>query len=189
MSVSSLKNNLEAILFISPRPLSIRRLASILETDEQMVQQSLLELVQEYAGRAGGIIIAEHEGEVQMVTSTGAAPLVQKFLKDETSGELTRPSLEALTIIAYRGPITRSDLEKIRGVNCSIILRNLMIRGLIDMREDKKKMVTYYAISMDFLRFLGLQRISDLPEYEALHSAEVVQQFLSQEEPAVSADL
>jgi len=187
--MSSLKNNLEAILFISPRPLPVRRLASILEADEKTVQESLSELIEDYAARHGGVIIAEHEGEVQMVTSVGASALVQKFLKDETTGELTKPSLEALTIIAYRGPITRSDLEKIRGVNCSIILRNLMMRGLVEAREDKKKLVTYYIISMDFLRFLGLGRVFELPQYEILHGAEVVQQFLSQEEPSDGADL
>lgn len=187
--MSSLKNNLEAVLFISPRPLSVRRLASILEADEKTVQECLSELVQDYAARHGGVIIAEHEGDVQMATSASAAPLVQKFLKDETTGELTKPSLEALTIIAYRGPITRSDLEKIRGVNCSIILRNLMMRGLVEAREDKKKLVTYYTISMDFLRFLGLGHVSELPEYAALRGAEVVQQFLSQEESSGGTDL
>src|SRR3990167_706914 len=180
--MSPFKNNIEAVLFISPRPMSIRRLASILDAEEAAVRKALSELIDEYAGHLGGLVIAEHEGEVQMITTADTATAVQKFLKDETTGELTKPSLETLTIIAYRGPITRSDLEKIRGVNCSIILRNLMMRGLIDSQEDKKRLVTFYAISMDFLKFLGLPKISDLPEYQSLHGVEVIQQILKQDE-------
>src|SRR3989344_5983048 len=108
-----------------------------------------------------------------LATSADTATAVQKFLKDETTGELTRPSLETLTIIAYRGPVTRSDLERIRGVNCSIILRNLMVRGLVEAREDKRQLTTYYTVSFEFLRHLGLPRITELPEYEALHRADV----------------
>jgi len=179
-----LKNKIEALILISPRPLSVKRLASLLETDEESVAKDLSELVNDYAGRRGGIIIAEHEGEVQMVTTAEQAPLVQKFLKDETTGELTRPSLETLTIVAYRGPITRADLEKIRGVNCSIILRNLMMRGLVEAREDKKRLVTFYTISINFLKLLGLKHISGLPDYESLHGAEVLDQFLNQSQEA-----
>ena len=119
-----------------------------------------------------------------MVTTAEQAPLVQKFLKDETTGELTRPSLETLTIVAYRGPITRADLEKIRGVNCSIIVRNLMMRGLVEAREDKKRLVTFYTISINFLKLLGLKHISGLPDYESLHGAEVLDQFLNQSQEA-----
>ena len=75
-----LKNKIEALILISPRPLSVKRLASLLETDEESVAKDLSELVNDYAGRRGGIIIAEHEGEVQMVTTAEQAPLVQKFL-------------------------------------------------------------------------------------------------------------
>ena len=181
--MSSLKNNIEAVLFISPRPMSARRLASVVEAEEGAIKEALSELISDYAGRGGGGTIAEYEGEVQMVTIADSAPIVQKFLKDETTGELTKPSLETLTIVAYRGPITRSDLEKIRGVNCSIILRNLMMRGLVEAKEDKKRLVTFYTISMEFLRFLGLPNISELPEYASLHDADVLQQFLNQDEP------
>jgi len=162
--------------------MSIRRLASILDAEEAAVRKALSELIDEYAGHLGGLVIAEHEGEVQMITTADTATAVQKFLKDETTGELTKPSLETLTIIAYRGPITRSDLEKIRGVNCSIILRNLMMRGLVEAKDDKKRLITFYTISMEFLRFLGLKNISELSDYSSLHGAEVLQQFLNQDD-------
>ena len=184
MNMTSLENNLEAVLFISPRPLSIHRLAAIVETEETAVSEALAGLIQEYNTRGGGLVIVEHAGEAQMVTRGEVASVVQKFIKDETTGELTRPSLETLTIIAYRGPITRLDLEKIRGVNCSIILRNLMMRGLVRAEEDEKKLTTYYVVSVDFLRWLGLTRVSELPDYDTLHHPEALERFLEQEAPA-----
>lgn len=187
--MSLLKKNIEAILFISPRSLSVRRLGAIVEAEEESVAAALSELRNDYASRQGGVVIAEHEGEAQMVTVPEAAPVAQKFLKDETSGELTRPSLETLTIIAYRGPITRLDLEKIRGVNCSIILRNLMMRGLVEARDDKKRLTTFYTISMEFLRFLGLKNISELPDYSTLHNVEVLKQFLTQEQALEKSEI
>src|SRR3990167_6589956 len=172
--MSPLKNNIEAVLFISPRPMSIRRLASILDAEEAAVRKALSELIDEYAGHLGGLVIAEHEGEVQMITTADTATAVQKFLKDETTGELTKPSLETLTIVAYRGPITRSDLERIRGVNCSIILRNLMVRGLVQEHEGGNNRPSTYTVSVEFLRHLGLASIEDLPDYQSLHNAEVL---------------
>ncbi len=96
------------------------------------------------------------------------AELVASFLKDETSGELTRPALETLSIIAYRQPITKPELEQIRGVNCSLILRNLLLRGLIEDKEDSKRMQTVYRVTMDFVRLLGLSSMDQLPDYQSL---------------------
>lgn len=180
----SLRNTIEALLFIAPRPLSVRRLASIVDAEERDVEEALQALRQEYQARAGGTVIVEHEGDVQMATRAEAAPAVQKFLKDEATAELTKPSLETLTIIAYRGPVTRADLEKIRGVNCSIILRHLMMRGLVEAQEDKRRLVTYYAVTIEFVRWLGLQHIRELPDYDRLHNAEVLEQFLAREQDA-----
>ena len=100
------------------------------------------------------------------------------------SGELTPPSVETLTIIAYRVPITKPAIEQIRGVNCSLILRNLLIRGLIEEHEDKQRLQNTYTISFEFLRHLGVDRVEDLPQYIELHADEIVQQFI-QETPSV----
>jgi segregation and condensation protein B len=87
--------------------------------------------------------------------------------------------LETLTIIAYRGPVTRAELEQIRGVNCSIILRNLAMRGLITTASDKQTMQVTYSITFDFLKFLGLQQQSELPDYEKLNSSQALEQLLA----------
>jgi segregation and condensation protein B len=89
--------------------------------------------------------------------------------------------LETLTIIAYRGPVSRAEIEQIRGVNCAIILRNLLMRGLVENQEDKKKMQTVYNITFDFLQFLGLKEQSELPDYAKLNSSESLEKILSSE--------
>lgn len=176
----TLKDTIESVLFIAGRPLTAAKLANLLELDKQQIIDALQALEDDYRTRNGGVAFLRHGDEVQLVTPVEAAPVVQKFLKDETTGELTKPALETLTIIAYRGPITKSDLEKVRGVNCTLILRNLMMRGLVTAEDDKKRLVTYYQLSVDCLRFLGLTRVEELPSYESLRSAEVVERLLAE---------
>jgi len=164
-----LKNQIESLLFISHKPLSIAELARLAGADKKQVQEVLDQLAQEYQARNGGMQILKVEEKYQMATTGENAEIIAKFIKSELTGELTRPSLEALTIIAYRGPISKVELELIRGVNCSLILRNLLMRGLIEAREDKIKASTLYNISMEFMKYLGLRRIEDLPDYEKLN--------------------
>ena len=85
--------------------------------------------------------------------------------------------MEALTIIAYRGPIAKGDLDKIRGVNCALILRNLLLRGLIESKEVKGE--DYYQVSLDFIKFLGVSDVSQLPDYQRLHNEVTVEQVLN----------
>ena len=117
-----------------------------------------------------GIRIIDNSGVIQFTTAPEQAELVKTFIKDETTGELSRPSLETLTIIAYRQPITKAELEQIRGVNCSMILRNLMIRGLVMKKDDKKMLISYYFVTVDFLKFLGINDVNELPDYEVLNN-------------------
>jgi segregation and condensation protein B len=129
---------------------------------------------------SAGTQVIKNGGSFQMVTSPENAALVQEFVKDETTGELSRPSLETLTIIAYRGPISKTDLDRIRGVNCGMILHNLLMRGLIDAREDKKKEESYYTVTFDFIKFLGLNEVKDLPDYERLHADDTIDKILAE---------
>ena len=123
-----------------------------------------------------------------MVSSPENAELVQEFIKDETTGELSRPSLEALTIIAYRGPVSKIDLDRIRGVNCSLILRNLLLRGLIEGKFDKQKQETYYTVTLDFTRFLGLSEIKELPDFEKLNKDDTISRFLDGEKEEAESE-
>lgn len=169
MSNMLLKNQIESLLFISHKPLSLKDLAKMTASDNKDVMSALADLEQDYQARSGGLQMLKIDDKYQLTTSGDSSEVIKKFIKSEISGELTKPSLETLTIIAYRGPISKAELEIIRGVNCSIILRNLLMRGLIEATEDAKKMTIVYNITFEFLKYLGLNKPSDLPDFEKLN--------------------
>lgn len=169
---------LEALLFLAGRPLTVRKIAELIGTDAASARSAIDAFRTTWNARGGGTIVAMTGEEVQLVTHPDASAIASTFVKEETRSELTRPQLEALTVIAYRGPITKAELEQIRGVHCGLILRNLLIRGLIEERRDAQKHEDAYTISMDFLRYLGLADTRSLPDFERLHGSEIITQFL-----------
>lgn len=173
-----LKSKIESLLFISAKPMSSRQLADLLKAKPKEIEDAGDELVEDYKNNKRGVQIVKNGQKYQMVSAPENAKVVQEFISDETSGELSRPSLETLTIIAYRGPISKIDIDRIRGVNCSLILRNLMLRGLIESREDKKKGDAYYNVTFDFIRFLGINDIKELPDYERLSKDDTLDRML-----------
>lgn len=175
-----LKTKLESLLFISSQPLSFKRLSNLLEVEETAIEQLVKDLSEEYKLQNKGFQVIENGRKVEMVSHPENSDLAQKFLKEELSGDLTPAGLETLTIITYRAPITKIELEQIRGVNCSLILRNLMIKGLIEEEKDEKRMAIYYRPSLDFIRYLGINKVEELPNFEALHSNENLLKLLNQ---------
>lgn len=170
---------IESVLFVANRPLSMKVLVENVwgkcegeVSKEQEVEQLVTELAARYAAGEGGLRIVRQGDMVQMTTAADCAEVVQTFLKDETTGELSKTALETLTIIAYRGPLTKAELEQIRGVNCGIILRNLQMRGLIEAKGDEKAMTSTYQVTLEFVRHLGVSSIEELPDYEVLRSHE-----------------
>jgi segregation and condensation protein B len=163
----SLQSKLETLLFVSSKPLTIRKMSQLLKEEGKKIEVALAELMDAYNGKRG-ISILKSDKEYQMASAPEHDGLAKLFYKDETTGGLTKPSLETLTIIAYRGPISKPELEEIRGVNCSLILRNLLIRGLVQKEVNAKLGLEMYAISMDFLHMLGIPSPEALPDYETL---------------------
>lgn len=176
----SLKSSLEALLLVSAKPITVKRLASALGTDEENVEQTMSELADDLGKREGGLAVLRSGVEVQLVTSSGTSDVVQRFLKEEQTGELTRPALETLTIIVYRTPIRKSELELIRGVNCSLILRNLLIRGLVEEEKDPETGEARFRPSLVFLKWLGVTAVEELPDYERLSNSEILKNILKQ---------
>lgn len=174
------KLQIESLLFISGRAMSIAKLAEILKIDAAEVKTAADELMEEYNAQDKGIRIQKTGNAYQIATNPDQAHLIQEFIKAEQSGELTKPSLETLTIIAYRGPVTKAELEQIRGVNCSLIIRNLLIKGLVEAAEDKEKMATVYTVTFEFLRFLGINKTEELPDYQKLSSDANLKKLLEQ---------
>lgn len=183
-----IRSKIESLLFISAKPMTAKQLGDLLKVKEADVKKAGDELVEDYKNNKRGIQIIKNGSKYQMVSSPENSKVVQEFIKDETTGELSRPSLETLTIIAYRGPISKIDLDRIRGVNCSLIVRNLLIRGLIEAKLDKNKELTYYNVTFDFIRFLGINDITELPDYEKLHKDDTIDQVLAGEEEVAATD-
>jgi segregation and condensation protein B len=173
-----LSSKIESLLFVANRPLTVKRLMEVCEASKEDVTKAVEELAAAYNANGRGVRILRNGNDVQMSTSPDNARLVQDFLKDETTGELTKPSLETLTIIAYRGPISKAELEQIRGVNCSLILRNLLMRGLAEVQGEAGDPMATYRVTMDFLRFLGVSAVEELPDYDKLRSHENVVRVL-----------
>lgn len=188
IKIMNIEQIIEAILFASGRALSERKLADLLGKKPEEISGILDSLQEELSER--GVILQRYEKEVELVTHPEAAEYVSKVIKDEEQGELTRAALEALTILAYRGPMTRPELEQIRGVQSSMILRNLMIRGLVEQKEDMRLGQVTYAVTFDFLNHLGLKSIKDLPEYEELRGHTAISDMLEQlKEPESEKEL
>ena len=174
--------HIEAILFAAGSPVTVKQLAKALQKQEPDIEDAL-ELVQKKhaEGDSGLMIVRTHDG-AQMVSKAEYAPVVEAFTKDEIAGELTKAQLETLTVVAYRGPVTRPELEEIRGVNCALILRNLLVRGLIDEGDMEGKLGRVYTLSADALRHLGVGSALELPEYEALHAHPHIERVLEEGE-------
>ena len=176
----NLKSQLESLLLVAAKPLALKELSTLLAVESREVEAALRELANQYETEGRGLRIIS-QGD-KLASAPESAEVIKKFLQNETAGELTQPSLEALTIIAYRGPISKFDLERIRGVNCSLIIRNLMLRGLIEEKFEKSRNENLYSVSLEFVKFLGLSRLEDLPDYENLRNNQALNEFLAVEE-------
>jgi segregation and condensation protein B len=164
----SLASQLESILFVASKPLAVSKMAKVVQADEATVHTALQELKVRYSGPEAGIVLLENGSDWQMVSNPDNTAVTEKFVKAEISGELTKAQLETLTVISYCGPITKPELEQLRGVNCSLILRNLMMRGLVKENEGDGLLPTF-EVTMDYVRHLGLSSITELPDYAELH--------------------
>jgi len=178
----SLTQKIESILFASHQPVSAVQLQKLTESTKKEVLDVLGALAQEYALSQKKGVVLQHIGEkYQLATHPDCAEMVSSFIKSDITGELTEPALETLTIIAYRGPLTKPEIEHIRGINCSLILRNLLIRGLIEKTEDRKIGMPNYQVTHDFIQFLKVASVVELPDYEKLSSHETLDQVLQSE--------
>ncbi len=173
MDEEKLKSVLESLLLVSGEPVKISKLAKITRERVSEVENALMELEVEYLGRKRGIIIIKKGGKVQLATNPDNASFVNGLVESDLKGDLSRASLEVLSVIAYKEPIARSGIEAIRGVNSSFILRNLLMRGLIEkVEEAENKRRHLYRISLDFLKKLGLKSVEELPDYEKISKDE-----------------
>ena len=164
---TQITKEIHAILFYLSEPVSYSYLSKILDIKESEVREAVSNL-SEFL-RDSGMCIVEHDKEIVLTTSPEMAKIVEKVIKDERERDLGKASMETLAIIAYKGPVSRKEIEYIRGVNCQFALRTLLLRGLVDKKNkenDERSFV--YNITMETLTHLGLQNIKDLPEYDSM---------------------
>lgn len=166
---NSLSKNIEAILFYKAEPLSLKKLCNILELKEQEVKQGIQELEKDLKNR--GITLVENENEYTLTTSSETSFIIEKVRKDELNRDLGKAGIETLSIIIYQGPVSRADIDYIRGVNSQFIVRNLLMRGLIEKVENAKDARSYlYKPSLQLISHLGLSKLNDMPEYEDIRN-------------------
>lgn len=163
----TLNTKIEALLFWKGEPIAISKIASLLKVEEAEVTIALAELEQVLEKR--GVVLVLKEDEVMLGTAPELGPLFETIVKEEQMSDLSKASLETLTIILYRGPIAKQEIDYIRGINSNFILRSLLVRGLVERVENPKDRRSFlYKPTFDLLSHLGIQKIENLPEYEAV---------------------
>jgi len=185
-----LKSAIEALLFVSNNPLSLDRLKGIFEeTQPEQIHAQILALSHEYDERGAGIMLAEVAGGYQLATRPENVSWIRKFKSVKVSAKLSKPALETLAIVAYKQPITRMEVEAIRGVNIGGIMRNLMERRLVKIvgKKDVPGKPMMYGTTLEFLQYFGLKDLSALPtlkEFQELEAGEEVMEEI----PVAGAD-
>lgn len=162
---NNLSSLVEAILFWKGEPQSIKELAKALSTDETSINEALNQLESTLLNR--GLILMRNNDEVTLGTSPTASRVIEAITKEELSRDLGKAALETLAIILYKGPVKRSEIDYIRGVNSTFIIRNLLIRGLIQKSQaPNDQRASVYSTSFELLSHLGLSNVKELPDFD-----------------------
>ncbi len=163
------KGMLEALLFVSTEPLTIKRLSQVTELEENTVSELMKELQIEYTAPHKGLMIEEVAYGFRIVTRPDYLPYVEKLYKPQVN-PLSQAALETLAIIAYKHPVTRAEIEAIRGVKADSVVGTLLERGLIEEmgRKDAPGRPILYGVTSKFLEYLGLNHIEQLPQIDGL---------------------
>lgn len=165
MNELELDSQIEAILFWKGEPQSIKKLAASLGKKEEEIKAGLEILKEKIKGR--GVELVFKDDEVMLGTAPKLSHIIERLTKEELVRDLGKAGLETISIIAYKGPVSRAEIDYIRGVQSNFILRNLQIRGLVEKVENEKDKRSFlYRPTFELLTFLGVSRIEDLPEYE-----------------------
>lgn len=183
MEDHQLKSAIEALFFVSASPVSVDKLKGIFEeAPKEQIEAQIQALVGEYEDRRSGITMAEVAGGYQLVTRPEYASWIRKFKSVKVSSKLSKPALETLAIVAYKQPITRAEVEAIRGVNVGGIMRNLMERRLVKIvgKKDVPGKPMMYATTLDFLQYFGLKDLAALPTLKEFQELEAGEEIMEQ---------
>lgn len=164
MEPVSLDQQLEAVLFYKAAPVKRAALIKLLETDEVALTNAVDVLTERLT--YGALTLIATETELTLVTRPEVSGLIEQLRRDDMSRDIGKAGAETLAIVLYRGPVTRGEIDRIRGVNSSYIIRNLMVRGLIEKGSSKKRVE--YQTTTTLLEHLGVTDKKALPDYETI---------------------
>ena len=169
MEENNLKSLIEALIFVSGKPIGLEQIKKVIAGTETVSLRKIIEeLSQEYESGGRGMRIVEVAGGFQMITANNYAVFLKKLFKDRSPEKLSKPSLESLAIIAYKQPLTRSEIESLRNVNVDGVMKSLLEKNLIRICGRKKipGRPFVYGTTREFLEHFGLKSLEDLPKIE-----------------------
>jgi segregation and condensation protein B len=183
-----LQQKIEAILFFKGEPVSLKKLADTLKVSKEEINEAILNLKKNLENR--GVVLIENDNEITLGTTPDLSKLIEDLQKEELNRDLSKASLETLSIVLYKNGVTRAEIDYIRGVNSSFTLRALSVRGLVEKTTDVKDSRRFiYKPSFELLSFMGVKSIEELPDYaEVSNSLNIVAKNLEEETIASTPD-
>jgi len=175
MEDKEIKSIIESVLFMSGGPVTLDELRKVIEVDKYNTERLVKELITEYSLRAGGLLIVEVAGGVQMATNPVCAPWLRKVLSDAVPKKLSQSSIETMAIIAYKQPVIKAEIEAIRGVNSDGVIKTLLDRRLIKIigRKEVPGRPLMYCTTNEFLQYFGLKELSELPTLKEFEEVDI----------------
>ncbi len=175
----TLEAKIEGLLFYKGEDVEIKKLAELLSVSVDEIKEALNKL--EISLQNRGLVLVRKDESIVLGITSELSSLIESIRKDEITKDLSKASLDTLSIILYKNEISRSEIDYIRGVNSSFILRNLIVRGLIERIADPKdSRKLLYRPTFETLSFLGITSIDQLPNYSEVQKQ--LQEVLKQEE-------
>lgn len=156
---------IEAMLFASGEPLTVGAISKATSATEHDIMEIMRELIAEYRGRDSGIVIAEIADGYEMLTDPELAAWIRRLKNIHVSNKLSQPALETLSIIAYKQPITKVEIDQLRGVNSDAAVKSLLDKRLIKIvgKKESPGRPFLYATTNEFLHYFGLKNLTELP--------------------------
>lgn len=165
-----LEKKIEAILFFKGEPVSKKKLAEYLDCNKEEIEEEVKNLKNNLLAR--GIVLLENGDDVALGTAPELSKMVEDLQKEELNKDLSKASLETLSIVLYKNGVSRAEIDYIRGVNSSFTLRALSVRGLIEKVLDPKDNRRYiYKPSFDLLSFMGVSSVEELPDWAEVNNS------------------
>ena len=169
MEENNLKSTVEALIFASEKPITVEQIKKVLVgLDALSINKIITELKDDYQSQNRGLRIVEIAGGFQMATCSNFAPFLKRLFKNRYSDKLSKPALESLAIIAYKQPLTKSEIESLRNVNVDGVMKSLLDKNLIRICGRKKipGRPFVFGTTREFLEHFGLKSLQDLPKME-----------------------